>query len=155
MSASIRAYRNNANLLKDVVEEIQEISPVVPNDIPSFCKCGFCVLMPTSVENKFCEQRVLCRSKTQVFANVCVDRQNVETAIKNIADAFVATARFDNKALRHGSYRQYIMWQMGHLGKNKRVVIPSCCVWAIRRAYPSPDGFYRGFLPSKRTGICI
>ena len=111
--------------------------------------------MPTAVENRSCEQRILCRSKTQVFTNVCVDRQNVETAIKNIADTFVATARFDNKALHHESSRQYIMWQMGHLRKNKRVVIPSCCVWAIRRAYPSPDGFYRAFLPSKRTGICI
>ena len=51
----------------------------------------------------------------------------------------------DNKARRHGAYRAFVAWQYGQLGQGNRVVIPSCCVWAIRNRYPSASGQYTGF----------
>ena len=108
--------------------------------------------MPTRTENKCCKQ-VVCRSKTTVFENICLDQENVQTAIRNLSDSFVFTPMYENNAMRHAAYRQYIMWQHGHVGARKRIVIPSCCVVAIRKAYPSPDNKYTGFIPSRSLSI--
>ena len=53
----------------------------------------------------------------------------------------------DNHQFRHASYRQFVAWQYKVLGAGHRVVIPSCCVWAICERFP--DGQYRGFIPRR------
>ena len=78
----------------------------------------------------------------------CVDSDNLSTAIRSLADTYVFTPVYDNRAMRHAAYRQYIMWQHGHLGKGHRKVIPSCCVWKVRKHYPSPNGQYTGYKDS-------
>lgn len=112
---------------------------------PPFCVCGFCREMPTDKERLCCKERRLCHSKTTVFQNICLDSDNIETVIRSLADTYVFTATYDNRAMRHAAYRQYVMWIHGHLGKGHRKVIPSCCVWEIRKHYPSPNGQYTGF----------
>lgn len=146
-------FEESRNKLRDLITEIrQNVQPPadqVTEMLPSFCRCLRCQQMPSREENKCCGQR-MCRSESHVFKNICIDRENVSTAIRNMADTYVFTPVYENKAMRHASYRQYVMWQHGHLGSGKRIVIPSCCVWAIRRAYPSPDGLYTGFKPGRR-----
>ena len=44
-----------------------------------------------------------------------------------------------HKKYRHIAYRQYVRWVCGYVGKNFRVVIPSCAVSCIRAHFP-PSG---------------
>ena len=54
-----------------------------------------------------------------------------------------------HKKYRHIAYRQYVRWVCGYVGKNIRVVIPSCAVSCIRAHFPPPgdeDNFvFTGF----------
>ena len=51
-------------------------------------------------------------------------------------EMFALPHRDDNKSLRHGGYRQFIMWRHGRLGSGVWRVIPSCCVWRVRMYKP-------------------
>ena len=62
-------------------------------------------------------------------------------------DVMASHEGHDNAARRHDAYRQFILWTYGRLGRGIRRVIPSCVVWRIRDRYPSPDGYYVGFVP--------
>ena len=44
----------------------------------------------------------------------------------------------EDKRLRHIAYRQLARWCWGILGKEIRVVLPSCAVMCIRNFYPPP-----------------
>ncbi len=113
--------------------------------VPSFCICRNCREMHTDKERACCKEKWLCRSKTSIFHNICIESDNLSTAIRSLGDTYVFTATYDNRAMKHASYRQYVMWQHGYLGKGHCRVIPSCCVWEIRKYYPSPDGHYTGY----------
>jgi hypothetical protein len=76
----------------------------------------------------------------------------VRTATNAGADVQARLPAHNNRGHRHTSYRQFVMWEHGHLGKNNRVVIPCCVVQLIRNKWPSPDGNYTGFLPPRRQG---
>lgn len=115
---------------------------------PPFFVCGNCREMPTDKERVCCKEKRHCRSKSKAFHNICLESDNLSTAIRSLADTYVFTPTYDNRSMRHASYRQYVMWQHGHLGKGHRRVIPSCCVWAIRKHYPAPYGLYTGYKDS-------
>lgn len=137
--------------LKDIIASVQNDpsgQPSTSHAFPSFCVCGHCREMPTDRERVCCKERRICRSETKAFENIYVDSDNLSTAIRSLADTYVFTPVYDNRAMRHAAYRQYIMWQHGHLGKGHRKVIPSCCVWKVRKHYPSPNGQYTGYKDS-------
>ena len=80
------------------------------------------------------------------FVNMCIDKENLQTAIRNLSDTYVFTPRYASKSMRHAAYRLYVMWKHRHVVARRRVVIPSCCVCAIGNAYPSPRNQYTGFV---------
>jgi hypothetical protein len=147
-------------VLRDLVERLRvnpdvQHDPDVPHDpghprppynapIP-FCVCGYCREMPTDKERLCCREKRLCRSMSLAFQNICLDSDNLATAIRSLADTYVFTPIYDNRAMRHSAYRQYVMWIHGHLGKGNRKVMPSFCVWKIRKHYPSHNGQYTGY----------
>ncbi|KAJ8348806.1 hypothetical protein SKAU_G00273950 [Synaphobranchus kaupii] len=49
--------------------------------------------------------------------------------------------------LRHCSYRNFVRWCWGFLGRRVRVVIPSCIITRIREKFPEASGQYVGFNP--------
>jgi len=150
-----RMFKHNTNALLDLINDIRSGDRATDTelvDVPGFCKCNNCIFMPTSRENKCCEL-VNCRSKTHVLKNICLYKENVETAIRSISSIYVFQPKYDNRSMRHAAYRQYVMWQGGHVTARKRIVIPSCCVLAIRNVYPSPDNKYTGFVPGK--SLCL
>ena len=112
---------------------------------PDCCRSSMCKEIPTDIENKCCKQK-RCLSKTNVFVNICINKKNLQTAIRNLSNTYVFTPRYANKSMQHAAYRQYVMWKHGHVGARCRLVIPSCCVCAIRNAYLSPKNQYTGFL---------
>ena len=146
------AFKSRPLALKDLVEQLQHdpappaenVDEVTQPSVP-FCVCQNCREMPTDKERVCCKERRLCRSKTLAFQNICLDSDNLATVIRSLADTYVFTPTYDNRAMRHAAYRQYVMWIHGHLGKGNRKVIPSCCVWKIRKHYPAPDGHYTGY----------
>ena len=117
------SYSDNRNRLKDIVSELRHcnIDQPVPlncsdrSTIPSFCNCNHCREMLTVIESKFFMQPIY-RSVTLAFKNICLGRENIQTAIRNLADIFVFTPMYENKVMRNAAYRQYFMWQHGHLG---------------------------------------
>ena len=46
---------------------------------------------------------------------------------------------------RYTTYRQFVRWCWQYLGKEVRIIIPSCAVNAIRTAYPDHNQNYTGF----------
>lgn len=115
-----------------------------PEPVPEWCKCGKCRAMPQDLENKCCKQRN-CVSLSRRFVKLCLDAEYLQLSLRNSGD--IRSDRDDNssRAFRKAAYRHYILDKYSYLGKNKRKVCPSCCVWAIRQHYPSPTGVYMGF----------
>ena len=145
-----RGFMSRGLHLADLIAVVQNNTahqpPATPvNPAPPFCVCGHCMEMPRDKERACCKEKRLCRSITRPFQNICVDSDNLATVIRSLADTYVFTPVYNNKEMRHAAYRQYIMWQHGHLGKGHCKVIPSCCVCKIRKHYPSPDGNYTGY----------
>ena len=50
------------------------------------------------------------------------------------------------KKLRYVAFRSFSGWIHGYLGRGNRRKIPQCVTKAIRQAFPSPTGQYRGYL---------
>ena len=48
------------------------------------------------------------------------------------------------RSLRHQAYRQFVYHVAGTTGLRRRLIVPSCIVWAIRNKWPDPDGVYMG-----------
>ena len=121
-----------------------------PQGVPDWCFCGNCVQMPTQEENKCCCRRVMpCITSNPLFNQLVLDGNVLDIAMRFREDVMVTHHRRNNENFRYAAYRQFVLWQHGRLGRGNRVVVPSCCVLAIRARYPSPNGLYIGFRPAR------
>lgn len=131
-------------ILREVTDG-EVVDRVPAPDSPKWCICGRCQEMPQQVERKCCRLVNGCLSLNEVFLAVCINAHVLEVAMRANEDILADAAVRTTKNYRHYAYKQYIYWQHGRLGAGRRRVIPSCCVWAVRRNFPSADGYYKGF----------
>ncbi|XP_039525452.1 P2X purinoceptor 7-like [Pimephales promelas] len=132
------------------------VPPVPPSTAaaPSWCVCARCREMPTDLERKCCGFRPAeCISSMPHMEIFILMEGHLRMArrlwndIRAVEDA--QSPGESNRQFRHAAYRQWVVWQYGSLGSGRRVVIPSCCVWAIRDRFPDPNGHYVGFIVSR------
>ena len=121
------------------IQKMEEIR----NNLP-WCICGQCRHMALEVENICCRQRI-CITREEFFQCAVLDMGVLSIAIVNHSDVFADDPEYTPASYRKASYRQWILWQHGYLGRANRRVIPSCVIWAVRDRYPSPNGLYLGF----------
>ena len=121
-----------------------------PPEAPEWCHCLCCRPMNTQKENKCCARRPReCITTNPLFAQIVLDGNVLDIAMRYREDLLVLENARNNENFRHSAYRQYVLWQHGRLGMGNRVVVPSCCVLAIRARYPSPNGIYTGYRPAR------
>ena len=111
-----------------------------PEDNLPWCVCGKCRPMPTPVENVCCRQSA-CITSTDLFESTVLDINVLSIAIVNRSDTFVEPVDYSPASYRKTTYRQFILWREGYLGRGNRKVVPSCVIWSVQNRYPAPDGF--------------
>ena len=80
------------------------------------------------------EEEFDCITKTTSFANVCLDKNVLKAAMGAWREFRDETRSPENKNYRFISYKQYIWWSYGYLGKNKRKPLPNCVITKIRNS---------------------
>ncbi|XP_063049117.1 uncharacterized protein LOC134443131 [Engraulis encrasicolus] len=147
-------FTENPGLIFNILRRLRDPQAAPPpgSGQPSWCVCGRCREMPTLVEQKCCSE-VNCVTLLPEMEAYVLDQGGLSLARVLWNDLRVLVEeehdRENTRQFRHAAYRQYIAWTRGTLGAGRRVVIPSCCVWAIRDRFPDPDGQYRGFVPRR------
>lgn len=118
----------------------QEIDPVV----------NTCLSLVDDGEMYANQPTPTCITQHPGFMTVCINKWVLRTAWfqykQQYADAYEGR---DHKKYRHVAYRQLARWCWGFLGKDVRVVLPSCAVMCIRAHFPPPgleeDFEFEGF----------
>ncbi|XP_043920440.1 uncharacterized protein LOC122796034 [Protopterus annectens] len=120
------------------------------HNVPEWCVCTNCRVMPTEVESVCCSYDPQdCISVLQEMQECVLPRSVLQIAHAYRTSVFGLPQEADeNKRNRHTAYRQFTLWRYGRLGSRVRRPIPSCCIWRIRDKYPDPQGSYTGFRPS-------
>ena len=128
----------------------EQVAAEEGRESPDWCKCGLCIIMPTPAENKCCTRSVrACITTNPLFQQIVLDGNILDVQMRYREDMLATDHPRNNENFRHAAYRQFVLWQHGRLGQGNRVVVPSCCVKAIRNRYPSPNGVYVGFRPTR------
>ncbi|XP_070539207.1 uncharacterized protein [Ptychodera flava] len=123
-----------------------------------WCTCNNCGNMPTVNECVCCGEidvlqlekemhgNLTCIVNHPGFTNCCLDEFVLRVANFAYIDHHGHHRRSQAKQherYRYIAYRQFVRLCWGHLGKEIRVVLPSCVVTKIRQTFPSAD--YVGF----------
>nr|WGS94586.1 P2X7 [Lateolabrax maculatus] len=121
---------------------------------PSWCKCDRCAPSPLPQEELCCRRSGgACITSSPLFERLVLRRPLLEAVLLYQDPLSPPADRGQTSALRHCAYRQYISWRFGVPPDDTHPAVPSCCVWRVRRDYPSPDGQYSGFAPAKMASM--
>ena len=102
-----------------------------------------------------CQEQPQCITQHPGFHAVCVNRWVLQVAWYQYKQQYKAAYdRREDKLFRHIAYRQLTRWCWGILGKEIRVVLPSCAVMCIRNFYapPGPCLLYTSPSPRDQRG---
>ncbi|XP_015273156.1 PREDICTED: P2X purinoceptor 7 [Gekko japonicus] len=118
---------------------------------PSWCCCNKCRPAEPYWEQLCCRRKDgACVTTSALFQQLVLSRPALEFILLYEDPLLDLKAETLNKQLRHAAYKQYIRWRFGDDGNlGKRAVLPNCCRWSIREAFPSEDGQYTGFRKKK------
>ena len=103
-------------------------------------------------EKENCIDPITCITNNPGFKTVCLNRLVLEAAWFQYWQYYGKKDDEgpEHKRNRHIAYRQLFRWCWGVVGKEIRVVLPSCAVMCIRLYFPPPgleDDFeFTGFL---------
>lgn len=122
-------------------------------------ECVCCQEMPKIMDKNqqvFEEENLVdpitCITNNPGFKAVCLNRWVLEAAWSQYRQYYGNKAHEgpEHKRNRHIAYRQLVRWCWGVLGKEIRVVLPSCAVMCIRAQFPPPgleeDFEFTGFI---------
>lgn len=85
------------------------------------------------------EQPVPCITQHPGFLPVCTNKYVLKTAWSQYKQQYKdAYEGPEHKQYRHIAYRQLARWCWGILGKEMRVVLPSCASMCIKQHFPPP-----------------
>ncbi|XP_060576054.1 P2X purinoceptor 7-like [Ruditapes philippinarum] len=152
----VRLDEGNSNNQADVIENEEPERSGNTN----WCECENCRAMDTDKESICCNEidsvklkieqykeetatELSCITRHPGFQSVCLDRYVLETAYYQYRQLYGEVEHTNNERQRYVAYRQLARWCWGYLGKEVRVVLPSCAVNLIRSTFPSD--VYKGF----------
>ena len=92
-----------------------------------------------AVEQHETEEVPICIIQHPGFQAVCLNRWVLQTAWYQYKQQYeVAFDGPEDRLYRHIAYRQLARWYWGILGREVRVILPSCAVTRIRETFPPP-----------------
>lgn len=123
------------------------------------CLCSFCQILPLAKECVCCQEipeichrmeegitllkmknGMECITNHPGFNAVCLDPFSLQVAWLSYKQQYGGN-QFEgpiHAKYRHIAYRQLVRWCWEYLGKDFRVVLPSCAVSCIRAHFPPP-----------------
>ncbi|KAJ7309779.1 hypothetical protein JRQ81_007846 [Phrynocephalus forsythii] len=114
---------------------------------PPWCCCGRCRPAKPYWEQLCCRRKAgPCLTTSPLFPQLVLSRRTLEFALLYKDPLLDLKGEALHRPLRHGAYEQYLQWRVGdRVGLGGRAVIPSCCRWEIREAFPSENGGVQWF----------
>ncbi|XP_077867310.1 P2X purinoceptor 7-like, partial [Saccoglossus kowalevskii] len=94
-----------------------------------------------------------CICEHEEFDFVCLYLAVLRTVLVRLYDLRKEplTDPIVNRTYRWAAYTQFTYWIYNKLGRNVRRVIPSCVVWAVRKAFPEASEDYTRFKESNTS----
>ncbi|KAF4530369.1 hypothetical protein B566_EDAN018172 [Ephemera danica] len=128
-----------------------------------WCKCGHCRSMPDDIQSVCCHEnekispiraQLSCISLHPAFTNIILNEDSLMLSrhkMLSFEKNYVNIEKLKNvvaaDSWRYIAYRDFVLWinSKKRLGKNVRVPLPSCVVWAVRSKWPEASEQYVGF----------
>uniref|UniRef100_A0A3Q0RW80 P2X purinoceptor n=1 Tax=Amphilophus citrinellus TaxID=61819 RepID=A0A3Q0RW80_AMPCI len=151
----LRSQSENAQQRCLIVPSLhQKSDPNAKPRRPAWCLCDFCAASSLPQEELCCRRSEgTCITSSPLFEQLVLRRSLLEAVLLYQDPLSPSGKQVQTAALRHCAYRQYISWRFGVPPNDSHPAVPSCCVWRVRREYPSPDGQYSGFRPEMMTSM--
>ncbi|KAM4827018.1 P2X purinoceptor 7 isoform 1-T1 [Thomomys bottae] len=119
---------------------------------PGWCRCGRCrpseLPEPRRGLEELCCRRAPgpCITSSPLFATLVLCPRRLRLLLLH-REPLRADDDGEDAArrLRHCAYRCYTAWRFGAPDLADFAILPSCCRWRIRKAFPRAGGPYRGF----------